>query len=49
MEISIDMENHTHELQVQIQKLNGKLGTFCKAPSKASQPTYMDNQLKEFE
>jgi hypothetical protein len=27
MEINIDMENHTHELRVQIQELKGKLET----------------------
>jgi hypothetical protein len=43
MEVNIDMENHTHELQVQIQELKGKLETLCKAPSKVSQPTYIDN------
>jgi hypothetical protein len=46
-EINIEMENHTHELWVQIQ-LKGKLETFHKSPSKVFQPTYMDNQLKEF-
>jgi len=37
------MGNRTHELQAQIQELKGKLETFHKAPSKAFQPTYMDN------
>jgi hypothetical protein len=43
------MENYTHELHVQIQKLKGELETFHKSTSKASQPTYMDNKLKEFD
>ncbi len=42
-EVKIDMENRTHELQVQIQELKGKLETLCKALSKVFQPTYMDN------
>jgi CHAD domain-containing protein len=42
------MENHTHELQVQIQKLKGELETFCQVLGKISQTTYMVNQLKEF-
>jgi hypothetical protein len=46
--INIKMENHTHELWVQIQELKDELETFRKF-GKASQPTYMDNQLKEFE
>lgn len=28
IEININMENHTHELQVQIQELKGELKTF---------------------
>jgi hypothetical protein len=43
------MENCTHELWVQIQKMKGELETFCKLPSKVFQTTYKDNQLKEFE
>jgi hypothetical protein len=43
MEIIIDMENHTHEFRVKIQESKGKLETFFKMPSKAFQPTYMDN------
>jgi len=43
------MENHTHELWVHIPELKGKLETFHKSLGKAFQPTYMDNQLKEFE
>jgi len=39
----------THELRVQIQKLKGELETLRKLLSKAFQPTYMDNRLKEFE
>jgi hypothetical protein len=39
------MENCTHELWVHIQELE----TFCKAPGKVYQTTYMDNWLKEFE
>jgi hypothetical protein len=46
--INIKMENRTHELCVQIQELKDELETFRKF-GKASQPTYMDNQLKEFE
>ncbi len=49
IEINIEMENYTHELHVQIQKLKGELETFHKSTSKASQPTYMDNKLKEFD
>ncbi len=49
MEVNIDMENRTHELQVQILKLKGELETLHKTPSKVFQITYMDNQLKEFE
>ncbi len=49
MEINIDMENYTHELWVQIQKLKGKLETFRKALGNFFQTTYMDNQLKEFQ
>ncbi len=41
-EINIDMEDCTHELQVHIQELKGKLKM-----RKVSQTTYMDNQLKE--
>ncbi len=48
MKVNIDMENHTHELQVQIQKLKGELETFCQVLGKISQTTYMVNQLKEF-
>lgn len=48
-EINTEMENHTHEFQVHIQKLKGQLETLHKSPNKTSQPTYMDNQLKEFE
>ncbi len=47
--VNIEMENHTHELWVQIQELKGELETLCKSPGKAFQLTYMDNQLKEFE
>jgi hypothetical protein len=47
--VIIDTKNHTHELQVQIQKLKGELETLRKAPSKAYQPIYMHNELKEFE
>jgi hypothetical protein len=43
------MENHTHELWVQIQKLKGYLETLRKAPSEVSQTTYIGNQLKEFQ
>jgi hypothetical protein len=43
------MENHTHELWVHIQELNGELETFHKSFGKASRPTYMDNWLEEFE
>jgi hypothetical protein len=49
MEINIDMENCTHELWVQIQKLKGELETFCQALSKVYLTSYMDNWLKEFE
>jgi hypothetical protein len=42
------MENCTHELWVQIQELKGKLETLHKSRIKTSQPTYMDNRLKEF-
>jgi hypothetical protein len=49
MEINIDMENCTHELQVQIQEMKGELETLCKVLNKVSQTTYMDNCLKEFE
>jgi len=47
--VNIEMENHTHELQVQIQELKGELETLRKSPSKISHPIDMDNQLKEFE
>lgn len=40
------MENHNHELHVQIQELKGKLETLHQSLSKA---TYMDNWLREFE
>jgi hypothetical protein len=40
--------NCTHELRVQIQELKGELEILHKLPSKAFQPTYMDNRLKEF-
>ncbi len=43
MKVNIDVDNHTYELWVYIQKLKGKLETFRKAPSKISQPTYMNN------
>jgi hypothetical protein len=43
------MGNCTHELRAQIQELKGELETLHKALGKASQPTYMDNWLKEFE
>jgi hypothetical protein len=43
------MENYTHELQIHIQELRGELETFHKSFSKASQPNYMDNKLKEIE
>ncbi len=44
--VNIDMEIHTHELQVQIQELKGELVTLRKASNKVSQTTYMDNRLK---
>ncbi len=47
--VNIEMENHTHELRVQIQKLKGELETLCKSHGKNFQATYMDYQLKEFE
>jgi hypothetical protein len=47
IEVNIELKNH--KLWVQIQKLNGKLETFHKSLDKASQPTYMDKQLREFE
>ncbi len=43
------MENHTHELQIQIQELKGKLETLHQTLGKTFQTTYMDKQLKEFE
>jgi len=43
------MENYTHELQVQIQELKGKLETLHKTSSKVSQTTSMDNRVKEFD
>jgi hypothetical protein len=49
IEVNIDMGNCTHELWAQIQELKGELETLHKAPDKASQPTSMDNWLKEFE
>jgi hypothetical protein len=39
----------THELQVQIQELKGKLETLHKTSSKVSQTTSMDNRVKEFD
>ncbi len=48
-EVNIDMDNCTHELEVQIQELKGELETFHKTPSKFFQTTYIGNQLKEFE
>jgi hypothetical protein len=47
--VNIDMENCTHELWVQIQKLTRQLETFRKTPNKVSQTTYIDNRLKEFD
>ncbi len=47
--VNIDMENRTHEFQVQIQELKGELETLHKAPNKVSQINYMDNPLKEFD
>jgi hypothetical protein len=49
IEVNIDMENRTHEFQVQIQELKGKLETLHKTPNKVFQTSYMDNPLKEFE
>ncbi len=49
IKINIEMENCTHELRVQIQKLKGELETLCNSLGEAFQPTYMDNWLKEFE
>jgi hypothetical protein len=48
-EVNNYMDNHSHELWVHIQELKGKLETFCTTFNKVSQPTYMDNWLKEFE
>ncbi len=48
MEVDIEMENRTYELQVQIQEQKGELETLHKSPNKASQPIYMDNWFKEF-
>jgi CHAD domain-containing protein len=48
MKVNIDMENHTHELRVHIQKLKSELKTFCQVLGKIYQTTYMVNQLKEF-
>jgi hypothetical protein len=42
------MDNHTHELWVQIQELNGELETLYQTPYKVFQTTCMDNQLKGF-
>jgi hypothetical protein len=47
--VNIEMENCAHKLWVHIQELKAKLETFHKSLGKASQPTYMDNHLKEFE
>jgi hypothetical protein len=43
------MENHTHELWVQIQELKGELETLCQTLYKFFQTTYTDNQLRGFE
>jgi len=48
MKVNIDVENHTHELWVHIQKLKGELETFHQTLGKVFQTTYMDNRLKEF-
>jgi hypothetical protein len=43
MEVNIDMENRTHDLQVHIQELKGELETFRQSSGKVFQNTYMNN------
>jgi hypothetical protein len=43
------MDNHTHELHVQIQELKGELETFRQTSGKFSQTTFLDNWFREFE
>jgi hypothetical protein len=35
-EVNIDLENHTHQLRVQIQEFKGELETLRKVPNKVS-------------
>jgi hypothetical protein len=47
MEVNIEMENRTHELRVQIQKLKGELETLYKSPGKAFQLTLHGQPIEQ--
>jgi hypothetical protein len=46
--INMELENHTHELQVQLQELKGKMEIMQISPSKTFHILHMDNWLKDF-
>ncbi len=48
VDVNMELENSTHDLQVQIKKLKGKVITMCQSRGKTFQTSYINNQLREF-